>query len=59
MTANTLMLVDLDGLRNLAEIAQRNGTEFAFIAVALQWAEGADREIRRLKAKLEAAEIEP
>lgn len=42
-------LVALDGLRNLAHIAKRNGTQDAFIDMALEWAEAANREIALLK----------
>ena len=41
--------VSLDNLYGFADIARRNGTESAFIDVALQWAAAADAEILRLQ----------
>jgi hypothetical protein len=45
--------VNLQGLKNLAVAAKRNGTQDEFIDLVLQWAEAADDEIQSLKYYLE------
>jgi hypothetical protein len=42
----------LQGLGVLSEVAQRNGTESAFIGVAMQWAGEAQKEVIRLRAEV-------
>lgn len=40
--------LDIEALRHLAEMSIKAGTQDKFIAIALEWAEHADREIKRL-----------
>lgn len=53
MKSKALVLVNVEFLRNLALLAIKNGTENAFIKVALEWAVAADEEIKRLKQLIE------
>jgi hypothetical protein len=46
-------MVSLLYLGALADTAQRNGTEHAFVPVAMQWAKAANDEIVRLRAELD------
>lgn len=41
--------VTVDGLKNLLALARKNGTVDDWVGVALQWAEQADNEIKRLE----------
>ena len=49
------MLLSLADLKGLASTAERNGTQHAFQAVALEWCGKAQAEIERLRAMLAAA----
>ena len=42
----------VDGLRNLLTVAIANGTQNNWIAIAMSWAEQADKEINRLRKEL-------
>jgi len=53
---NDKMMVTLQDLNILAATADRNGTQPAFMRVALQWAEGANDELTRLRAELAAVQ---
>jgi len=46
--------VDLEYLKVLAVKSQQAGTQDAFINIALEWAEQAEEEIKRLETELEA-----
>ena len=49
------IMVDGEGLRTLAKTCRRNGTQDAWIDVALTWVNAAEPEIARLRADLTAA----
>ena len=49
------IMVDGEGLRTLAVTCRRNGTQDAWIDVALTWINAAEPEIARLRADLTAA----
>ena len=62
MTANRLPYnkakaeIDITALKRLAILAFQNGTEHAALAIALEWAEGANNYINELKDKISELE---
>jgi hypothetical protein len=56
--AEAKVTLTLQDLGVLSATAQRNGTEGAFVVVAMQWASEAQKEIERLRADYRLAEAE-
>jgi hypothetical protein len=49
--------VDFEGMQNLARTAVRNGTEQAFVDVALQWMKAANDKINELQEEIEVMKM--
>lgn len=55
----TKVPIDIEQLRDFAELARRNGTEYAFIDMAMEWATAANNECARLTKLLKENGIDP
>lgn len=53
---DSTMMIDVDQLKQLLEIAQLRGTTDAWIVLALDWAESATKEAIRLRTELKKCE---